>query len=99
MISFSFSKEILILDEPTAALDAETEQQVINNLAEWGRERILFVITHRLSTIRSADQIAFLEDGRIVEVGDHDSLMVIPDGRYRAFVTAETHGAHGGTFS
>ena len=83
---------ILILDEPTAALDAETEQQVIANLAEWGKERILFVITHRLSTIRSADQIAFLEDGRIVEVGGHDTLMAIPDGRYRAFVLAETLG-------
>ncbi len=84
---------ILILDEPTASLDAETEQRVIANLAEWGRERVLFVITHRLSTIRSADRIAFLEDGRIVEVGDHDTLMAIPDGRYRAFVLAETHGA------
>ena len=92
---------ILILDEPTAALDAETEQRVIANLAEWGRERVLFVITHRLSTIRSADQIAFLEDGRIAEVGDHDSLMAMPEGRYRAFVLAETRGpgTDGGTAS
>ena len=83
---------ILILDEPTASLDAETEHQVLANLADWGRERVLFVITHRLSTIRSSDQIAFLKDGRITEVGTHDDLMALPDGDYRAFVAAETRG-------
>jgi ATP-binding cassette subfamily B protein len=84
---------ILILDEPTASLDAETEHQVLANLAEWGRERIVFLITHRLSTIRNADTIAFLEDGRIVETGSHDELMQMPDGRYRRFVQAETSGS------
>lgn len=80
---------ILILDEPTASLDAETEHQVLANLADWGRERIVFLITHRLSTIRNADQIAFLENGEIVELGNHDTLMAKSDGRYRRFVTAE----------
>jgi len=83
---------ILILDEPTASLDAETEQQVLANLADWGRERVLFVITHRLSTIRNADQIAFLNDGRITEVGTHDELMARADGDYRRFVAQETQG-------
>ena len=81
---------ILILDEPTASLDARTEQQVLANLADWGRDRVIFVITHRLSTIRNADQIALIDGGRIVERGAHDALMAIPDGRYRAFVGAET---------
>ena len=80
---------ILILDEPTASLDAETEHAVLRNLSEWGRKRIVFLITHRLSTIRNADQIAFLEDGEIRELGDHESLMSIPDGRYRRYVDAE----------
>ena len=83
---------ILILDEPTASLDAETEQQVLANLADWGRERVLFVITHRLSTIRNADQIAFLHQGRITEVGTHDELMARADGDYRRFVAQETQG-------
>ncbi len=84
---------VLILDEPTASLDAETEQRVLANLAEWGRHRVVFLITHRLSTIQNADQIAFLEDGRIAELGSHAQLMKIPDGRYRRFVEADTVGA------
>lgn len=84
---------ILILDEPTASLDAETEHRVLDNIAEWGRDKIVLVITHRLSTIRKADQIAFLKDGRIAEIGDHDELMAIPDGHYQSFVNAETAGA------
>ncbi len=86
---------ILILDEPTASLDARTEQQVLRNLADWGRGRVIFVITHRLSTIRNADQIALIDGGRIVEQGAHDALMEIPDGRYRAFVGAETEEQSG----
>ena len=62
---------------------------MLRNLSDWGRERIVFLITHRLSTIRNADQIAFLEDGEIRELGDHASLMSIPDGRYRRYVNAE----------
>lgn len=83
---------VLILDEPTASLDAITEQRVLANLAEWGRNRVIFLITHRLSTIRNADQIAFLEDGAIVESGDHNSLMAIEGGRYRNFVISESTG-------
>ncbi|MDG2072588.1 MAG: ABC transporter ATP-binding protein [Pseudomonadales bacterium] len=83
---------ILILDEPTASLDARTEQRVLENLSRWGSDRVIFLITHRLSTIRNADQIAFLESGRIVELGQHDELMTREAGRYRAFVHAETVG-------
>ena len=84
---------ILILDEPTASLDAETEHRVLANLADWGRERVVFLITHRLSTIRNADQIALLEDGAIVELGSHDTLMAIPDGSYRRFINTEINSA------
>ena len=79
---------ILILDEPTASLDAETEQRVMKNLTIWGKNRIVFIITHRLSTIRSADQIAFLNKGKIVEAGTHIQLMA-QLGPYSDFVTAE----------
>lgn len=80
---------ILVLDEPTASLDAETEQAVIRNLAAWGHNRIVFIITHRLSTIRNADQIAFLEDGRVKELGTHQEL-IEQNGPYHRFVLAES---------
>ena len=89
----------MILDEPTASLDAETEHRVLRNLSEWGREKVVFLITHRLSTIRNADQIAFLSGGKVVEVGAHDELMARPDGHYRAFVEAELVGEQGGAES
>ncbi|MCY3857334.1 MAG: ABC transporter ATP-binding protein [Gammaproteobacteria bacterium] len=80
---------ILVLDEPTAALDAATELKVLSNLSEWGKDRAIFLITHRISTIRRADNILYLDDGRIVESGNHDQLMAIEDGAYRSFVDAE----------
>ena len=86
---------ILILDEPTASLDAETEHRVLANLREWGADKIVLLITHRLSTIRGADRIAFLEHGTVAEVGSHDELMARPNGRYRGFVQAETVGIEG----
>ena len=78
---------LLILDEPTAALDAETELEVMQNLRQWGKDKVVFLITHRIGTIRDADQIVFLEQGQPVEIGDHDSLLRT-DGRYRQFVEA-----------
>ena len=85
---------ILILDEPTAALDAATEHRVMDNLAEWGEGRAIFLITHRISTIRRADNILYLDRGRIVESGSHETLMALADGRYRSFVEAESHLIH-----
>nr|MDJ0785765.1 ABC transporter ATP-binding protein [Myxococcota bacterium] len=79
---------ILILDEPTASLDAETELRVMRNLAEWGKGRLIFLITHRLSTIRRADQILVIQDGRIAERGGHDELMG-RSGVYRRLVEGE----------
>jgi ABC-type multidrug transport system fused ATPase/permease subunit len=80
---------ILILDEPTAALDARTERRVMERLAEWGRGRAIVLITHRLSTIRRADQIVFIREGRVIEAGSHAELMAHGDGAYRRFVDLE----------
>jgi ABC-type multidrug transport system fused ATPase/permease subunit len=80
---------ILILDEPTASLDAATELQVLENLTAWGRERAIFLITHRLSTIRRADCVAVVRGGRLVEFGSHDDLMSSQDGVYRGLIAAE----------
>jgi ABC-type multidrug transport system fused ATPase/permease subunit len=80
---------IIILDEPTAPLDAETEHRVMANLAQWGAGKAIFVITHRLSTVRRADHILFLEDGKLSERGSHSEMMAKAGGRYRAMVDAE----------
>ncbi len=77
---------VLILDEPTASLDPETENALISALNAERERRLLIVIAHRLSTIRTADRIYFLEDGQIVETGSHDELVQKPDGAYRRFV-------------
>jgi ABC-type multidrug transport system fused ATPase/permease subunit len=80
---------ILILDEPTASLDAVTESVVLRNLAEWGKDRAIFLITHRLSTIRRADRVVFLRDGRAIESGTHAELMSRSEGAYRSLIELE----------
>ncbi len=72
---------LLILDEATSALDYETEQQLCSNLAEKFKDRTVFFITHRLSTIKEADLIIFMAKGIIEEMGTHEELMALK-GRY-----------------
>jgi ATP-binding cassette subfamily B protein len=66
---------ILILDDATSSVDASTEQQIKRGLAEVMAGRTTFVIAHRLSTIRLADEIAVLEDGRLLDHGTHEELL------------------------
>ena len=80
---------ILILDEPTAALDGHSEALVRESLEKLRGLRTVLVIAHRLSTIESADRIVVLEKGRIVEEGTHSSLMLAP-GAYRSLVESSS---------
>jgi ABC-type multidrug transport system fused ATPase/permease subunit len=81
---------ILLLDEPTAALDPETERRLLGNLREWARGRCVLLVTHRISTAQAADRVVFLEAGRVVEEGMHAELLARSEGRYRTFMDAHS---------
>jgi ATP-binding cassette subfamily B protein len=83
--------DILVLDEPTAAMDAQAEAEVFEHFRQLARERITILISHRFSTVRMADQIAVLNRGRIVECGSHEELMRL-EGRYAHLFTLQARG-------
>lgn len=75
---------IVLLDEVTAALDAENEASVVAAISRLAEDKTVLVVAHRLATIAHADRIAFIADGAIAEFGTHDSLLAA-DGRYASF--------------
>jgi ATP-binding cassette subfamily B protein len=78
----------LVLDEATSALDAVLEALIKEALQVPLRDRTTLIATHRLSTIRAADRIAYIDAGRIVELDNHDELTAL-GGRYTALVTQQ----------
>ena len=84
---------ILILDEATSSLDSESERLVQEALNTLMRGRTTFVVAHRLATIRDADRIAVLEQGRVVEIGTHDELSARPEGLYQRLSALQFQGA------
>ena len=79
--AFYESAPILILDEPTSAIDAETEYKIFRNLSKEYKNKSLLLVSHRFSTVRNADKIIVLDGGKIVEEGNHECL-VKKDGLY-----------------
>jgi len=83
--------DILVLDEPTAAMDASAEATIFEHFRQLTRERIAILISHRFSTVRMADQIVVIERGRIVERGDHAHLMTL-NGHYARLFSLQAAG-------
>jgi ATP-binding cassette subfamily B protein len=83
--------DILVLDEPTAAMDAEAEASIFEHFRDLAGNRIAILISHRFSTVRMADQIIVIQDGRIVEHGSHQQLMTL-DGHYAHLFSLQAQG-------
>ena len=89
--AFMRDSEVLVLDEPTAALDAEAEFELFRRLQELARDRTAILISHRFSTVRRADRIAVLRDGRVEELGTHEELLQ-RNGRYAHLFRLQASG-------
>lgn len=87
---------ILIFDEATSALDNKSEQVVQDALRKAKRGRTSLTIAHRLATIKDADKIAVIRDGKVAELGKHDELVAKPDGLYRMLWERQAHDGGGG---
>ena len=83
--------ELLILDEPTAALDARAEYEVFQRFVDLTRGKMAVLISHRFSTVRMAHRILVLEQGKLIEDGSHEELLAL-DGRYAELFTLQAEG-------
>ena len=83
--------DILVLDEPTAAMDAEAEMNIFNHFRSLTKDQMVVLISHRFSTVRMADKIIVMADGKIIEQGSHEQLLA-EDGRYAHLFSLQAAG-------
>ena len=81
---------VLILDEATSAVDSETEKRIQEAIANLVKGRTTIAIAHRLATLRNADRLVVIDDGRIIEQGSHDELLGLEDGHFAKLVRLQT---------
>jgi ATP-binding cassette subfamily B protein len=84
--------DLLVLDEPTAAMDARAEAEIFEQFRTLARRRMVILISHRFSTVRHADEILVVDHGRVLERGDHDSLMARENGHYAQLFALQARG-------
>lgn len=86
--AFFRNAPVLILDEPTSAIDAKAEKKIFTNLFDFAKAKTTIIISHRFSTVRNADRILAMENGKIIENGTHEELMK-EDGLYAKMFTIQ----------
>lgn len=90
--AFFRNSNILILDEPTSAIDAVGEYEIFKRIAEVQEEKTTIIISHRFSTVKKAHKIYVIEHGKIIESGTHTELMSINDGEYKKMFELQAEG-------
>jgi ATP-binding cassette subfamily B protein len=83
--------QLMVLDEPTAALDARSEYEVFQRFSELTNNKSAMLISHRFSTVRMADRILVLDKGEIIEMGSHEELLK-KEGRYASLFELQAMG-------
>lgn len=90
--AFFRNADILVLDEPTSAIDARGEYEIFQQIAKTQERKTTIIISHRFSTVRNADHIYVMDNGRLIESGSHDQLVKIKDGHYRELFEMQAEG-------
>lgn len=89
--AFFRNAPVLILDEPTASIDAKAEAEIFDRVEKLSKDKTVIIISHRFSTVRNADKIYVIDNGKIIEQGDHKSLMKL-DGQYATLFNLQAKG-------
>ncbi len=89
--AFFRNAPVLVLDEPTAAIDAKAESEIFNKVEKLSKDKTVIIISHRFSTVRNADKIYVIDNGKIVENGSHEQLMKL-DGQYASLFKLQAKG-------
>lgn len=89
--AFLRNAPVLVLDEPTAALDAKAESEIFNRVEKLAKDKTVIIISHRFSTVRNADKIYVIDKGKIIEAGDHKQLMKL-NGQYATLFKLQAKG-------
>jgi ATP-binding cassette subfamily B protein len=90
--AFYRQANVMILDEPTSAIDAKAEHQIFNSIFEHYQHKTALIVSHRFSTVRRADRIVVLDQGKIIEQGSHQQLMAEKTGLYHDLFTKQAEG-------
>ena len=81
VLGFSVGSDIIVMDEPTAALDPLSEEALYKTIEEMGKSKTVIIVSHRLSCVKNMDRILYFENGNVVEDGKHKELMEL-NGKY-----------------